>query len=509
MLANAPSGHDFDHPYPHLRTPGEIQGFGVLLALHPATLRILSASENVGGELGVPHAGLIGRSLAELIAAPEAMAEIRSCLEAPEPVFDNALPVQIGGRRFDLILHARDGVLIAELERLAPGAPTRADMDRLGDGAIVGMMAPDSYEELIAAAPRAIRDATDFDRVLLYRFDDANRGQVIGEARRDGVESFMGLYFPEADIPTQARQLYTQNFARYIPQVGAANSRIVPAENPLTNLPLDLSLTGLRSVAPCHVEYLGNMGVAASMSFSVVSNGRLWGLFACHHYRPSQLSHTQRRVCEQIAMLFVAKLEDLINPASVQDEMAARRAAVLATSPLCHGALLRHDWTPEQERALLGLVNAEGAAIYVDGEIGEIGLCPDIAELHAYMQREPDAFDRLLRMYDEDGLFHTSSIAGVLPFGATMRTRGSGLLVVPLSRARREYLLWFRPEQVVKATWAGNPGETAVKDMNARFSPRRSFAAWRQDIRDRSEPWTPLEIANALALRDRVVAAAG
>jgi light-regulated signal transduction histidine kinase (bacteriophytochrome) len=510
MLDITPAGFDGagpDNPYARLRTPGEIQGFGALLTLHPTTLRVLSASENVGSQLGVAHAAALGRSLFEIIEGGEAAAEIRAQLDDPTQVFDNPLTVVAAGRRFDLVMHRHDGVVFAEFEPLAPGAPTRADRDRLGDDAIMGMMVPGTYEELLRAGPQAIRLATDFDRVLLYKFDDVGRGQVIGEARRQGVESFMGMFFPESDIAGPARQLYEQNFCRYIPQISAPASRIVPADNPLTNRALDMSHAGLRAVSPCHIAYLSNMGVSASMSFSIVSGGRLWGLFACHHYSQSQLSFTQRRVCEQIAMLFVAKLEELVNPAALQQEMAARREAMLAGSPLCRGKLLQHAWTAEEERALLALVNAEGAAIYVDGEIGEIGTCPDFGELHAFIQNQPQEYDRLLRMYDDDGLFYTSSIASVLPFGEQMRARGSGVMIIPLSRTRREYLLWFRPELVVKATWAGNPGETKVKDANARFSPRRSFAAWKEDIRDRSEPWTELEIANAVALRDCVMAA--
>lgn len=493
-------------PYAGLRAPGAIQGFGALLTLHPTTLRVLSASDNVGDVLGVAHDTMLGRSLLEMIEAPDIVDEIKSCLADATPVFRNALPAVVGGRRFDLILHAHDGVIIAEFEKLAPGAATRDDMDRLSDGAIMGMMVPGTLDELLEAGPQAIRQATDFDRVLLYRFDDAYRGQVVGEARRQGVESFMGMFFPESDIGAPARQLYEQNFCRYIPRIDGPTSRVAPAENPLTGKPLDMSHTVLRAVAPCHIAYLSNMGVSASMSFSIVSEGRLWGLFACHHYSESQLSFTQRQVCEQIAMMFVAKLAELVNPASVQEEMEARREAVLRDWPICAGRLLQHDWTAEQERGLLGLVNAEGAVIYVDGEVGEIGACPDFTELHAHIQEKPEAFDRLLRMYDDEGLFHTSSIASVLPFGARMRAQGSGVLIIPLSRTRREFLLWFRPELVVKATWAGNPGETKVKDLNAKFSPRRSFAAWKEDIRDRSEPWTALEIANAAALRDRVMA---
>ncbi len=511
ITATSGDGFGAGNPYATLRTPGEIQDFGVMLTLHPTTLRVLSASENAGNELGMAHAALLGRSLLDVIEGSDAIAHIKECCQGggDAPVFENAMVVTVGGRRFDLIMHSHDGVIIAELVKLFPGAPTRADMDRLSDGLIEGMMVPATFEELLKAAPEAVRAATDFDRVLLYRFDDAFRGQVVGEARRQGVESFMGLFFPENDIGGPARQLYSENFCRYIPRIGAATSRMVPPENPLTNKPLDMSHAVLRAVAPCHIAYLSNMAVTASMSFSIVVEGRLWGLFACHHYSASQLSYTQRQLCEQIAMMFAAKFVDLFNPAAVEEEMAARCEAVLKSSPLCKGNPLQQEWTPEAEKAVLSLVNAEGAAIYIDGQVGEIGDCPDLAALHAYIDSNPEEFDRLMRMYDDEGLFYTSSIASTLPCGAAMREKGSGVMVVPLSRKRREFLLWFRPELVVKATWAGNPGETKVKDMNARFSPRRSFAAWKEEIRDRSEAWTRYDTANAVALRDRVLTLSG
>jgi light-regulated signal transduction histidine kinase (bacteriophytochrome) len=509
MLDNTAAGQaysGFGTGYERLRTPGEIQAFGVMLTLHPTTLRVLSASENVGSELGTPHASILGRPLLELIKGDEAIKHIKESALNAEPVFDNPITVMVGGRRFDLIMRFHDSVIFAEFEKLPPGAPTKADMDRLSDDAIMGMMVPTTLEELMEAGPQAIRTATDFDRVMLYQFDDANRGQVMGEARRTGVESFMGLFFPENDIGPPARALYTENFCRYIPQVGIPASRIVPAENPLTNKPYDLSPTVLRAVAPCHIGYLANMGVTASMSYSIVSEGKLWGLFACHHYSQSQLSYTQRLVCEQIAMMFAAKFEELVNPEAVADDMQSRREAVLASSPICKGNPLKQAWTPETEQALVKLVNAEGASIYIDGEVGEIGTCPDLTDLHGYIDKNPDDFDRLLRMYDEDGLFYTSSIASVLPFGDRMREKGSGVMVIPLARGRREFLLWFRPELVVKATWAGNPTDTMVKDSTVRFSPRKSFAAWKEDIRDRSAPWTKLDIANATALRDHLLA---
>jgi light-regulated signal transduction histidine kinase (bacteriophytochrome) len=244
------------------------------------------------------------------------------------------------------------------------------------------------------------------------------------------------------------------------------------------------------------------------MSFSILSEGRLWGLFACHHHEPARLSYVQRLVCEQIAMLFTAKLEELVNPGTVQAELARRREAVLGSSPICKPDPLRQSWTAEDEAALTGIVEADGAAIYLDGRVGQIGTCPDFSDLHEYIRNQPDAFARLVRMYDDDGLFYSNSIASILPFGDKMREKGSGMMVIPLSRTGRDYLMWFRPELVVKATWGGNPSERHGVDANARFTPRRSFAAWKEDIRDRAAPWTQPQIANALALRDHILSAA-
>ena len=492
-------------PYAHLRVPGQIQAFGALLTAHPQTLRVLNASDNVQALLGVPHADLLGRALPELIDNADAFAEVRDCLAA-DMAFVNPLLFVIGGRRFDAVLHLHDGLLFLELAPLADGAPTREDMDRLSDEAIQGMIMPETLDALLAAAPQVIRMVTSFDRVLLYRFDEQYHGQVIGEARKAGIESFAGLFFPESDIPEAARELYQENFCRYIPLIAAPAVRMLPPDNPLTSRPLDLSRAMLRGVLPCHMEYLSNMGVAASMSFSIVSDQRLWGLFACHHYGPSALSYTQRLVCEQVAMMFVAKLEQFVNPEAVEDALQEVRAQVLAGTPLLRPDPLAEPWSGADEAALLALVNAEGAAIYREGVVGAIGACPDLTDLYAFIGTRPEEFRSLLHRFDNDGLFYSNNVASTLPGADKLRERGSGIMVVPLARGRAEYLLWFRPEQVVKATWAGNPAETVVKNPDGQYSPRSSFAAWKQDIRDRAAAWTPGEIRNALALRDALLA---
>ncbi|MFH7365705.1 histidine kinase, partial [Pseudomonas syringae pv. tagetis] len=43
-----------------------------------------------------------------------------------------------------------------------------------------------------------------------------------------------------------------------------------------THEELDLSFSTLRSVSPIHCQYMNNMGVLSSMSFSLIQGGKLW-----------------------------------------------------------------------------------------------------------------------------------------------------------------------------------------------------------------------------------------
>src|SRR3712207_4895733 len=80
----------------------------------------------------------------------------------------------------------------------------------------------------------------------------------------------------------------------------------------------------LRSVSPIHIEYLKNMGVDASMSVSILVEGRLWGLFACHHYSPRCPSFERRSVTELFAQMFSMRLESRERQEVVEFERRAR-----------------------------------------------------------------------------------------------------------------------------------------------------------------------------------------
>ena len=56
----------------------------------------------------------------------------------------------------------------------------------------------------------------------------------------------------------------------------------------------------------------------------------------------------------------------------------------------------------------------------------------------------------------------TASLGLDAPEFARLTPVASGLVAAPVSNARGEYLIWFRPEQVRTVTWGGDPFKPAL-----------------------------------------------
>ncbi len=142
---------------------------------------------------------------------------------------------------------------------------------------------------------------------------------------------------------------------------------------------------------------------------------------------------------------------------------------------------------------LLQYVAASGAAVYLDGRLNKVGVTPTDGEL----------LDLIAWLNTMAGpLFSTRCLAGETsePLGGS--AIASGMLSVSLSRAPRDYVLWFRPEIATTVRWAGNPAKPASTGTLAeRLTPRASFAEWLESSRLQSETWSEVEIESAEALR--------
>lgn len=470
---------------------GSIQSFGYLLTFSSDWL-LQRASTNCAPLLGMEAEEAIGRNARDFlnIAAMDVLRARMMDLDTSrvERVFEVDL-LRSGGL-YDIAIYRSGRALVLEFEP----SPREQGRDYLS------MVRPmfhaarssTSVEGLCDMAVRQLRALTGYDRVMAYRFDETGAGEVLAEARSDGIGSFLGLHFPASDIPQQARRLYTENLLRIIADVDAVPVGIYPQIN-LHGEALDLSQSGIRSVSPIHLEYLRNMGVRASMSVSILRDGKLWGLFACHHYSPRYLPFGTRTAAELFGEFFSSTLSDLETrrALSLRDTSVHLHDSLIGQVANGRGFLESFD---SFATVIREAIPCDGVVAYVGGEFRAQGETPDY-----------DDFVEIARFLNTAGngaCWYTQHMAATFPHAEAYAERCSGLLAVPVSRVPRDYIVLFRREFSQVVNWAGDPGAPkAIGPLGDRLTPRKSFAIWKEERRGQSRSWSAEDRAMADGLR--------
>lgn len=490
-----------------IHVPGAIQPHGLLVAVDEATLVIEHVSENITDLWGHAVDDLLGVHLAELVGA-ETAAQVRHHVETfVELRARNPLPLQIP---------TTDGVVDVDavLHRLPVGTRTLLVIELEPTTELTATTFPDLYQTvrhvadvlaelrdvdaMAKVAVAEVRALTGFDRVMVYRFTESYDGEVVAESRAPGLEPFVGLRYPASDIPAQARALYEKSRVRLITDARYTPARVLPGIDRATGEPLDLTHAGLRSVSPTHLEYLRNMGVAASMSVSLMSEGRLWGLITCHHTSgPRHLPFGVRSAAEFIGTTLSERLSARAEETEAQ--IARRTESTLVQLLIASrdaDRTLGETLTGQAASGvtLLDLVPAVGAVAVGDGRCETVGTVPDDLEtLRAWVEAPgPEVVSSAHLAADHPEL------AAALPDVA-------GILAVRLPEQRA--LVWLRAEDVEVVTWAGHPHKhSIVVDGGVpRIAPRTSFDRWTETVRERSEPWTDQQVQAVTALRRRLL----
>jgi chemotaxis family two-component system sensor kinase Cph1 len=463
-----------------IRIPGAIQPHGVLLGVTEPDHSVVVASANAAELLGRDPAG---SDLATLLGE-----DVAEQLRATELAVLNPLRFRLDERAFDLVAHRADGLLVVELEPLEQSHEADPVWHRRLPLVLQRLQAAATTDDLAVALADEVRALTGFDRVMVYRFDPHWNGEVIAEDAREDLEPFLGLRYPASDIPPQARALYVANWLRLIPTSTYDAVPLVP--DSLGGRPLDLGGAVLRSVSPVHLEYLQNMGVASSMSVSLVDDGRLWGLIACHHYAgPHRPSYTDRATAE-----FLGRTASILLGSKTEAGTTQRLLDVAAQQSRLVEAMARTPRTPAealtgQDVSLLDLLPCGGAALRLDGRLHVLGEAP-----------EPQRVVELASTLLHAGTSATDAILSVVPDADDVVPVASGALVVPIAGGRGgDFLAWFRPETLREVNWGGDPRSPKLVEgqYGPRLSPRRSFARWTETVRATSSPWQPHEVAAA------------
>jgi light-regulated signal transduction histidine kinase (bacteriophytochrome) len=465
-----------------------IQAHGLLLAVDPASLRVIRISANAGSILGTKNDHLLGTTVPELLtlrSAAEVLDLVRGMQTGRESSARPSLSLDIAGTRgFSALafLYRSDNLICIEIE--PPAFATTSDnisdllsrsfnvADRLAQSDVTG----DRLAEMLCEALQAI---TGYDRIYFCRFDPIGHGHVLAESNNGVLPSLMDHHFPATDIPQAARRFMLVNPFRLIPDVEAADVAVIGGDG----CELDLTRGTCRAIAKSHLRYLRNMRVSASLSFSVISGGRLEALFGGHHHAARHVSYHEMAACWHLVRLVNARL----------DAIKTRE----------HGSVMAHSMQMlEDMAARFGRADCDFASFVVanhqvfcdlmdaDDVIGRIGQRTCLGRLlPAHLAGE--LLDFLLRkIATTAGAFQTDCLSTEDSRFAHLCPAVAGALAISLDLDGSDIIVWLRSETVVKQTWAGDPNQPVRVDDEGTIGPRNSFLAYVRETKGISRPWS-------------------
>ena len=543
----APSDAEIQHYTRLLNNPGQIQAHGALLVVDEKDgLKIKAASSNCSALLNRTHEQLLwgyGGSVPEgeddkVDVSKWSSAETQSkhsssssCGWGPEmaqpmtllDLFDEkqtietaltlknldlANPVTVNiskvcegdlGGAVNLILsRGENNDLLVDIEALDPTEnafvahqKVRAAVDRLHQLTTV--------QELCEEVCASFKEMYNYNRVMVYRFHEDLHGEVVAERLdqdHDAV-SYLGLHYPATDLPQRTRDQLKAHHVRTLIDAHAPHADIVMARKDVLPSSINLGASTLRRAHKCHLEYLENMGVTATIGVAVVVHDQLWGVVVGHHWSPKFVSYQMRMAGDFLAQAFSMRISSLLDKESHQMhrdtlDLHAKLCNLMVGQGLNPGLRLRG--LVSGSPSLLDLVpRVCGAAVVYSGKISTVGQVPGLEVL----KQMAEAIDEHWLASTEGREARAWDRISLLVRDARDLNECAGVLAVPVLEDGQ--LLFLRPELSMSIRWAGDPATTAVREkMSGALHPRASFEIYTDSVRGQCAPWNKRDLDAAV-----------
>jgi len=481
---------------------GKIQGHGFLIGVDREDQLIRYISENTASYINDDPTKYLGKHIDEI----EARMNISNYVEKLNISkmiilgvgngFENMNPfyLEVDGEAFNLIIKNADAILLLEFEPCS--IKGEFNIQKTIGRSISTILAESGLHSMLKTAAFEIKKIIQYDRVMIYQFGEEGHGVVVAEEKNSDLKPFLGMHYPASDIPKQARELYKINLTRILADVDMDCPAIL--SNKGQNTPLDLTHSVLRAVSPIHIQYLKNMGVAASFSISLLSHGELWGLIACHNYSPKFIDYKAREAAKLIGQILSPALEYRLGEEDIDKFEVINQSVNTLLNYIEKESDIVSALTSNAV-TINNVCSSSGAVLVFDEKIISIGLTPGQNEVKEIVKWVIDN--------SQEMVFYTHRFPTMYPAAEKYSDFASGLFACILSRELSEMILFFKPEQKQSIIWGGNP-EKAVEvasDGSFQLSPRKSFDKWTEIVRYSSAKWNRGEIGALINLREQVI----
>ena len=454
----------------------EIQPFGYLIGIHKNSHQIEFYSQNIDELFQISAENVLNQDINQLYNFELDFDEV---LNLDQGEFCRT-HLKINSKTYHLTSYHFDELIYLELEELII-LENRLAYYNFSEQILYSKSIDATWDRLISSIKKLIN----YDRAMLYKFLEDGSGVVIAEEIDNGLDSYLGLRFPEFDIPKQARQLYLEKKSRLVADVNSNRISLIATNHQKINL----MYSSVRALSPIHLQYLRNANCAASFSISIVINEKLWGIVACQNSEPKFIPNQVRLQTElltrQARLTYVNfKATERLKFQNYFNETAIKLKENLLTEENLQQSMNNNL------KEVLNLTKANGIALVNFDDVFVEGETPD---KHEILRIKEWAFKR-----NSARLFTSNTF--YLDYGQELNLspNSAGVMFCFLNQTYEHFIIWFKKEQVQTLNWAGEPNkikhvEIVDGDEILSFSPRTSFKIWQENIKNKSFIWLDKE----------------
>jgi|GEM_PF-3106839 len=468
---------------------GRIQSFGFVIVLNPYSFAIEQVSENISDFLNAKPHQLINKRIFHVLSANNINNFTNWLHNLKINTYVEPFTLLFKGKLFTVMAKSNKAYILLEFEPFKVRENIKNNnLLYYASNVLSEFEQATLADDLFHFAAKKIRELTQYDRVLIMKFGEIWDGHVVAESKAPEINSLANHHFPPSDIPKQARQMLANTPLRYIADTEATPIQLEPYVNPSINQPIDLQSSILRNPSEIHLEYLRNMDVRSTITYSIVLQGKLWGIITAHNTDAKSVTFEKRQTIELIGKYFSQRLL-FIEQAQKSILRGVYNQSVEILSEQMHERYNIVEGLTKGTYTLLDIVEASGAGLLFDEKLHLLGNCP----------LEKDIYN-IINWFNENAneqYFYTNNLSTYLPEATNYQKEASGLLIIRFSEKADNYIFWFKPEILKEKTWAGNPYINYQKND---LSPRKSFESWTEMTAGHSENWldTEIEMANQL-----------
>ncbi|MXS70413.1 GAF domain-containing protein [Flavobacteriaceae bacterium W22] len=479
-----------------IHTPGYIQSFGYLIGVDTAYHTISFFSENIKDVFKIENtSSLLGKKISDF---PETFQTVLA-----SDIFENADflsrrenetyfdKITINEKIYHFSVFRSNQYIFLEFEAVIENRNKRITSKY--DNFYIIDTEQEIWDQLLTTISKIIN----YDRMMVYQFMEDGSGRVVAEKNNGNLESYLGLNYPEYDIPRQARELYKKKRKRIFSNVYSEPVKILSH----TKKDIDLTFAATRAMAPIHGQYIKNSGSSSSFSISIIIEDQLWGLVTCQNKDPKHIDLEDRVQ----AGIFTVLASNAYSSFKSKRELEYRinlneKLNFLKSEFLKHGTLF--EALDANKAELRKIPKADGLAIVSDQDMVLEGITPDKKKIFSIIEW---AYKNTT-----DNIFSSNSFLKNHGEELGLDYKTAGIIIYFVERTKREMMIWFRKEFDEHINWAGNPKKEIDVFLDNGIekhtvSPRKSFEVFTENIKGSSKKWSSNNIISVSLIRDVIL----